>query len=813
MSDEAKAVPVPGLPSKGEGQRKGLLAWGQWQHDRLLAALAVLALALRLWNIAAQSFWYDEGCTTWVVRQSWPGIVDLLARNNHAPLYFALVKLWVGVLGQSDLAYRSFSVVWGVATVGVVVALGRRLFNLWVASLAAFLVTISPALVTQAQEARMYALESFLVSSGSYALLRLWQSECRLPRRWWGVYVLSMAGAVYTHHLAWLAFAGQAPFLLVLAIRRRRMWPLMAGLAVIGLYLPWLPITLRQLAVARSLVSRPLTTPRAALQDLWAFLNLGNSWNRAPLVPATVGAACLALAGTGLSWRWARQGWLLLPAGLALPVIAIAVVQTRVPLYTDRYLLYLAPLLYLLIAAGIWTVSQIIPSAMVRARVALSIILFATVAYPMGRELLRYYQGRGMLRSDYRGVAAFLTKATRPGDALALVNTAQPILHYYSKDLPWASFPGIYAEDYVTTEEEVIRNLQAMAQPGSVVWYVGSQTDIADPQDLVEAQLREHATLWYEQHWQQSAGQTPIRVAAYAVREPFAPEPQIPVGAVFGPFDLAAYDTQTDLKGNLFVALWWKCTAPPWSGYAVSVEAIDSSGNVLASDSHVAVNPFYPMSRWKPGQSWRDEHCLALPQGVNACDLSLRVSLRSGASGEPAQMTAGPWQGQTSVVLAAWPRAAESAAPTPRVEDPLPAIPSPLRATLGGQIEFLGYDLRETAIDPGGKLHLILYWRALKPAQTSYTVFTHLLDAGAVIRGQWDSIPVQSQRPTTSWRVGEIVADPYEIPVFAHAQPGPHQLEIGLYDLQTGARLPVLQNGKPAEGDRILLPVAVTVRQ
>ena len=89
--------------------------------------------------------------------------------------------------------------------------------------------------------------------------------------------------------------------------------------------------------------------------------------------------------------------------------------------------------------------------------------------------------------------------------------------------------------------------------------------------------------------------------------------------------------------------------------------------------------------------------------------------------------------------------------------------------------------------------------------ETSYTVFTHLLDGTNQIRGQQDNPPVNGTYPTTLWVPGEIVADPYLLTVDANAVPGTHAIEVGLYVVETGQRLPVLDEGGQVQGDRILI--------
>jgi len=133
-----------------------------------------------------------------------------------------------------------------------------------------------------------------------------------------------------------------------------------------------------------------------------------------------------------------------------------------------------------------------------------------------------------------------------------------------------------------------------------------------------------------------------------------------------------------------------------------------------------------------------------------------------------------------------------------------PPFDHPVGARLGDRVELVGYDLEGTEARPGDLLRLTLVWRCLEPVEASYTVFTHLLDAGGQVRGQVDNPPVHGTYPTTLWVPGEIVVDEYDLPVAADALPGSYVIEVGMYDPETMGRLPVTDPGGTF-GDRVLL--------
>ena len=142
----------------------------------------------------------------------------------------------------------------------------------------------------------------------------------------------------------------------------------------------------------------------------------------------------------------------------------------------------------------------------------------------------------------------------------------------------------------------------------------------------------------------------------------------------------------------------------------------------------------------------------------------------------------------------------------------IPPMGHVLRANLGDQVELLGYDLEESTVQPGQVVSCTLYWRGLQEMGRSYTVFTHLVGPDGETWGQWDNAPQRGQSPTTRWVPGEVVADPYEIPLSEEAQEGSLMLRVGMYDLTTMTRLPVLDDSGTPVGDSIVVAELAVVK-
>jgi hypothetical protein len=127
----------------------------------------------------------------------------------------------------------------------------------------------------------------------------------------------------------------------------------------------------------------------------------------------------------------------------------------------------------------------------------------------------------------------------------------------------------------------------------------------------------------------------------------------------------------------------------------------------------------------------------------------------------------------------------------------------------GDSIALIGVDLPPSSLHPGQVLSYNLHWQALTAIPQNYTVFTHLLDAAGTIRAQLDNPPQQGQYPTSWWDPGEIIVDPYTLPLPSDLAPGSYTLRVGLYQPETEKRFPLKNKGQ----DFVDLPNFIYVSQ
>lgn len=127
----------------------------------------------------------------------------------------------------------------------------------------------------------------------------------------------------------------------------------------------------------------------------------------------------------------------------------------------------------------------------------------------------------------------------------------------------------------------------------------------------------------------------------------------------------------------------------------------------------------------------------------------------------------------------------------------------PLSINLSHKVKLVGYDLDTREARPGGVLVLTLYWQALAKMDVSYHVFTHL--ESDRIWGQSDGVPDCWRCPTTEWRPGQVITDRRRIPLDPQIPAGPHPLLVGMYELESGQRLEVIDEAGNPQAQSVLL--------
>lgn len=150
-----------------------------------VAILTLAAAALYSVNLGAHDMPTDERVSYLYSQSSFGRILDIREDPTHTPVYYLALKLWVQMAGSSDAGLRSLSVLFTVAAVPVVYAIGRRLGGGHGVGLLTLLVFIpTPMIYHLAQEARSYPMLVFLGAIAAWCTLEMLLERDMSLQKW-----------------------------------------------------------------------------------------------------------------------------------------------------------------------------------------------------------------------------------------------------------------------------------------------------------------------------------------------------------------------------------------------------------------------------------------------------------------------------------------------------------------------------------------------------------------------------------------------------------------------------------------------------
>jgi hypothetical protein len=237
---------------------------------------------------------------------------------------------------------------------------------------------------------------------------------------------------------------------------------------------------------------------------------------------------------------------------------------------------------------------------------------------------------------------------------------------------------------------------------------------------------------------------------------------------------------------GLPVTLYWRGLRTMGQSYTVFTKLIDSQRQVWGSADRLPADG-YNTYYWLEDEVVIDSFELpvdpAIPDGVYWLNVGLYEEVDGAAVSLP--LVIGDQQSDVTSVTVG-PIKYGGPPPDSVVTDAQPQ--QIVNETFGGIIKLLGHD--ELMRNDSG-LTLRLYWESVAPVDADYVVFVHIQDQNGQTVAQMDRPPADYAYPTSLWAPGEIIPDEVVVPWPENLPPGEYTVVLGLYDLNTGLRLPV----------------------
>ncbi|MCB0063019.1 MAG: glycosyltransferase family 39 protein [Caldilineaceae bacterium] len=501
-----------------------------------LLLLLLAAYAVRVHGLTTQSLWRDEVDAVYFALRDLPETLSMFtAMAQNGPLYFLILRVWFMVAGAGPFALRYLSVCAGTLAIVLTWQVARRLLgsvtsshiqpSLGTASLAllaALLMAINPYQFWYSQEGKMYALITM------FALLAHWlwlRGMTQGGRRTWFFYLLTVSFSIYSHLLMIMLIPLHMVWFLIAWPQSRSHWR-GYGLALAGLTLPYLPLLVWQWPML--LASEPKTgftfTPLTSMVETLA---MSHSYGLLPPAPWLQLTPILFLALAGLLFgssvmspinagetasvanravpslsAWRRHA--LLVSWGVVPVLTIYLLSLRQPVYTDRYVIWIAPAVMMLIALGLRAVY----------------VNAGRLAVPLTGLLLLYLVGfwlvavqeekQTTIKYELRGGVHYVAERRAPDTLLILqIPHLEWSYRYYTSDFTFDLFAdsdarlgrwatGLWTNGGLADEEaraQVDHEMRAMTHGEAELWLLSSEVEMWDARHLMREWLDAHGRI------------------------------------------------------------------------------------------------------------------------------------------------------------------------------------------------------------------------------------------------------------------------------------------------------------------------------
>jgi hypothetical protein len=541
----------------------------------------------------------------------------------NPPLYWLLLRGWMRLAGEGELAVRLPSVLAGLLVVALTYRLARALLPRGVrgpgAQVAAFLAAINPFLIWHARDARVYSLLAALVTAAAWLTLR---AATRGPtvRAYLSATVLWWL-ALMAHYFAFFALAAVCAAALSLPPGRRGWKPGLAALAALALaYLPWALYAGPLLLSHTKDWIKPISLAGGFERTLIAFTG-GLLLDQPQAAVAALAGGALALAGTAILIGDRSSAAPISNSKFSIPWLAwgppllLGLLSLWRPAFDERFVITALPAVLILIAVPLarwWRAPRLLAGLLV--------VLLAGLAL---RSLGNYYFNPAFAKSpDWRGLAAYLADSASPQDVI-LQDFEDPAFGYYYRG------PTPVEDSPPDSSVDQEARLRALLEAHPRLWFFLSDATTAGADWLDEhaERLSDGRVHGFRlQVFDSPAGSLAARLP---FEGRFAGGVRLIGYRLFPPTDGEGFE-----GGPLHLTLYWQAAEAVGQDYTVFTHFVAADGYRVAGHDSPPARGRRPTTGWTPGETIVDPHDLAIPADLAPGEYFIRVGLYDPATGQ-----------------------------------------------------------------------------------------------------------------------------------------------------------------------------------
>ena len=306
--------------------------------------LFILNLLTKSLYLTSQEIGLDEPFSIYHAQFGWVTAIAQLKGYNNPPLFEMLLHIWIKLFGISPLSVRVLPLLITCFSPLVLFYFGKRNFSTAVAVTSSLLLSFSSLLLYYAHDCRVYSLFLLLSLLSMYFFMERIRHPTRATTAGWIVFSVLL---IYAHYFGIFILLVQSVYLLRFYRSAILKW-LSAYALLFLLYLPQLLVMWQRMndSVKNGTWLQPPAGLESLYNMLWAFSNY-------PFVTVL----CLFILVGGLTRGFKHRASLATDRPLTLiliwflaPLLGMFFISYWVPMYIPRYLIFVLPGYYLVLA-------------------------------------------------------------------------------------------------------------------------------------------------------------------------------------------------------------------------------------------------------------------------------------------------------------------------------------------------------------------------------------------------------------------------------------------------------------------------------
>jgi len=318
----------------------------------IVLALLLLNIVIKVMYLSFQPISHDEPFSIYHAQFDFYNIIHYLKNYNNPPLFELILHFWIKCFGISPISVRLLPMLFSSLSVVLIYKIGVLIFEKRIAVISALLFTFSTFQIFYAHDCRVYTLFLFLTLCSFYLFFKSIKNYSLNNWRFISfIFVNSLI--VYAHYFGFIVWLLQIGIILFFFRTNKIIFKsfILALFFSLVVYVPQLLI-LFQRFLDSSKNGTWLNEPNgieSIYNMLWSFCNV-------PVVTVLVIILFSLALGKYFKniksikiniYTWQIIFW------FVVPFILMFIISFKIPMFLDRYLIFITPAFYFLISLSI----------------------------------------------------------------------------------------------------------------------------------------------------------------------------------------------------------------------------------------------------------------------------------------------------------------------------------------------------------------------------------------------------------------------------------------------------------------------------